>query len=232
MEKKIGTTDQGGAMDWPIARVRRGLEESEARYHTLRRARPDLAAKIQQIVETKARPPKKDKYKHVTLIEKDKDEGSARDREFTSAERIRGQNPCLQVGKATEPAKGVRRFEQTDKFLIGSEGKTAEVTRPQNPHVTEMNGRPYCKWHDTFTHATNDCKVLRGQIQMAIEQGRLLFDQFAMKADTQPFRRRRKAGVWVYIAGELEEIEEVKKEIKKLLDAGFIRQGTLKGLPM
>ncbi|KAK1646387.1 hypothetical protein QYE76_064192 [Lolium multiflorum] len=38
----------------------RNLEEAEAQYlYTLRRARPDLAAKIQQIVETKARPPKK-----------------------------------------------------------------------------------------------------------------------------------------------------------------------------
>ncbi|KAK1645950.1 hypothetical protein QYE76_063755 [Lolium multiflorum] len=38
----------------------RNLEEAEAQYlYTLRKARPDLAAKIQQIVETKARPPKK-----------------------------------------------------------------------------------------------------------------------------------------------------------------------------
>ena len=38
----------------------RSREEAEAQYlYTLRRARPDLAAKIQQIVETKARPPKK-----------------------------------------------------------------------------------------------------------------------------------------------------------------------------
>ncbi|KAK1664686.1 hypothetical protein QYE76_052845 [Lolium multiflorum] len=38
----------------------RNLEEAEAQYlYTLRRARPDLAAKIQQTLETKARPPKK-----------------------------------------------------------------------------------------------------------------------------------------------------------------------------
>ena len=55
------------------------------------------------------------------------------------------------------------------------------------PTSQEMNGRPYCKWHHTFTHATNDCKVLRAQIQMAIESGRLIFGQFAMKVDTHPF---------------------------------------------
>ncbi|KAK1601245.1 hypothetical protein QYE76_008039 [Lolium multiflorum] len=38
----------------------RNLEEAEAQYlYTLRRARPDLAVKIQQTLETKARPPKK-----------------------------------------------------------------------------------------------------------------------------------------------------------------------------
>ncbi|KAK1618038.1 hypothetical protein QYE76_023555 [Lolium multiflorum] len=42
------------------ARVqRRNLEEARHALYTLRRARPDLAVKIQQTVETKARPPKK-----------------------------------------------------------------------------------------------------------------------------------------------------------------------------
>src|SRR4051812_35603241 len=50
-----------------------------------------------------------------------------------------------------------------------------------------MNGRPYCKWHHSFTHTTNDCKELRRQIQTAIEQGRLILGQFAMKVDTNPF---------------------------------------------
>ena len=53
------------------------------------------------------------------------------------------------------------------------------------PTAQEMNGRPYCKWHHSFTHITNDCKELRRQIQTAIEQGRLILGQFAMKVDTQ-----------------------------------------------
>ncbi|KAK1620009.1 hypothetical protein QYE76_025526 [Lolium multiflorum] len=51
----------------------------------------------------------------------------------------------------------------------------------------ELNGKPYCKWHNTFSHTTNDCRVWRQQIQMAIEQGRLIFNQYAMKVDTHPF---------------------------------------------
>ncbi|KAK1643554.1 hypothetical protein QYE76_061359 [Lolium multiflorum] len=55
------------------------------------------------------------------------------------------------------------------------------------PTVQELNGKPYCKWHNSFSHATNDCRVWRQQIQMAIEQGRLIFNQYAMKVDTHPF---------------------------------------------
>ncbi|KAK1681716.1 hypothetical protein QYE76_042564 [Lolium multiflorum] len=89
------------------------------------------------------------------------------------------------------PAKGfdfdLSKTEQIFDLLL----KEKQLKLPEGhkiPTPQEMNGKPYCKWHHTFTHATNDCKVLRGQIQMAIEQGRLLFGQFAMRVDTQPFR--------------------------------------------
>jgi hypothetical protein len=55
------------------------------------------------------------------------------------------------------------------------------------PTAQELQRRPYCKWHHLFTHNTNDCKELRGQIQSAIEQGRLILGQFTMKVDTRPF---------------------------------------------
>jgi hypothetical protein len=55
------------------------------------------------------------------------------------------------------------------------------------PIAQELQGRSYCKWHNSFTHGTNDCKELRRQIQSAIEQGRLILGQYAMKVDTQPF---------------------------------------------
>ena len=55
--------------------------------------------------------------------------------------------------------------------------------------MQELQGRPYCKWHHSFTHATNDCKELRRQIQSAIEQGRLILAQHTMKVGSQPFRQ-------------------------------------------
>jgi hypothetical protein len=55
------------------------------------------------------------------------------------------------------------------------------------PTTQELQGRPYYKWHHLFTHTINDCKELRRQIQSAIEQGRLILGQFAMKVDTRLF---------------------------------------------
>jgi hypothetical protein len=55
------------------------------------------------------------------------------------------------------------------------------------PTTQELQGRLFCKWHNSFTHGTSDCKELRRQIQSAIEQGRLILGQHAMKVDTQPF---------------------------------------------
>jgi hypothetical protein len=50
------------------------------------------------------------------------------------------------------------------------------------PPVDELKRRAYCKWHNSFSHATNDCNVFRRQIQSAINEGRLKFQE-----DTEPF---------------------------------------------
>ncbi|KAK1649434.1 hypothetical protein QYE76_067239 [Lolium multiflorum] len=79
----------------------------------------------------------------------------------------------------------VTKAEQIFDLLL----KEKQLKVPEGhkiPTAQELNGKPYCKWHNTFTHATNDW-VWRQQIQMAIEQGRLIFSQYAMKVDTHPF---------------------------------------------
>jgi hypothetical protein len=50
----------------------------------------------------------------------------------------------------------------------------------------------YCKWHNATSHETNDCKIFKQQIQLAIEQGRLKFEtptivEKPMKIDQHPF---------------------------------------------
>jgi hypothetical protein len=43
------------------------------------------------------------------------------------------------------------------------------------PPADELKHRAYCKWHNSFSHATNDCNVFQRQIQSAINEGRLKF---------------------------------------------------------
>ena len=53
------------------------------------------------------------------------------------------------------------------------------------PPLEELKRRVYCKFHNTFSHATNDCNVLRRQIQSAVNEGRIIVPQ--MKVDQNPF---------------------------------------------
>ncbi|KAK1670850.1 hypothetical protein QYE76_059009 [Lolium multiflorum] len=85
-----------------------------------------------------------------------------------------------------EVPAGDQETEQIFDLLL----KEKQLTIPEGlkfPTVQELNGKPYCKWHNSLSHATNDCRVWRQHIQAAIEKGRLIFNQYAMKVDTQPF---------------------------------------------
>jgi hypothetical protein len=80
----------------------------------------------------------------------------------------------------------VSKVEQIFDLLL----KEKQLKLPEGfklPTAQELQGRSYCKWHHSLTHNTSDCKELHWQIQSAIEQGRLILGQNAMKVDTQPF---------------------------------------------
>jgi len=66
------------------------------------------------------------------------------------------------------------------EFFMSYEGlgKLSSLTQ-------ELKRRAYCKLHNIFSHATNDCNVLRRQIQSAINEGRLVVP--AMQIDQNPF---------------------------------------------
>jgi hypothetical protein len=133
-----------------------------------------------------------DKFKRqVILIDTEDAEDSGDDQEVAVAEWTRGANPvsCKWV-KQQGPAKGfgfnVSKVEQIfDLLLKEKQLKLPEGCKP--PTAQELLGRSYCKWYHPFTHNTRDCKELRRQIQSAIEQGRLILGQTAMKVDSQPF---------------------------------------------
>jgi len=53
------------------------------------------------------------------------------------------------------------------------------------PQLDELKRHAYCKWNNSFSHATNNCNVLRRQIQLVVNEDRLVFPQ--MKVDQNPF---------------------------------------------
>ena len=53
------------------------------------------------------------------------------------------------------------------------------------PSPEELKRRAYCKWHNSYSHASNDCNVFRRQVQSAINEGRLKFDE-QMQLDANP----------------------------------------------
>ena len=57
------------------------------------------------------------------------------------------------------------------------------------PSVEELGKKKYYKWHNTGSHSTNECKVFRQQIQSAIENGKIKFDDSKkpMKVDGNLF---------------------------------------------
>jgi hypothetical protein len=60
------------------------------------------------------------------------------------------------------------------------------------PSAEELKRMKYCKWNNATLHDTNDCKIFRQQIQLAIEQGRLKYetstkDEKPIKIDQHPF---------------------------------------------
>jgi hypothetical protein len=53
------------------------------------------------------------------------------------------------------------------------------------PSADELKRRAYCKWHNSFSYATNDCNVFRRQIQSTINKERLKFQE--IQIDIEPF---------------------------------------------
>ena len=53
------------------------------------------------------------------------------------------------------------------------------------PSAEELKRHAYCKWHNSFSHATNNCNAFRRQVQSAVVEGRLVLSE--MQVDKTPF---------------------------------------------
>ncbi|KAK1601551.1 hypothetical protein QYE76_037200 [Lolium multiflorum] len=127
-----------------------------------------LAHMIQKLTLYEQRHPElyQDKFvkRPIALVET-ADVEDSEDQEVAVAEWTRGAVPvsCKWV-KPQGPARGfdfdISKVEQIFDLLL----KEKQLKLPEGhkfPTMQEMNGRPYYKWHHSFTHTTNDCKELR-----------------------------------------------------------------------
>jgi hypothetical protein len=56
------------------------------------------------------------------------------------------------------------------------------------PNADILAKKTYCKWHDSYTHTTNECIYFWRQVQSIINDGQFtLGDGGKMKLDTDPF---------------------------------------------
>jgi hypothetical protein len=67
-----------------------------------------------------------------------------------------------------------------------------ELLKPGNikishtmPPLDEIKRHAYCKYHHSYSHATNDCNVFRRKIQSALNEGRLVLHE--KQVDKHPF---------------------------------------------
>jgi hypothetical protein len=100
--------------------------------------------------------------------------------------------------KKKEPVSCSFAKEDTEKYgfqadkifdLLLQEGQIKLSPNHTISTVEELKNRKYCKWHNVVSHNTNECNVFRQQIQSAIKQGMIKFENPAkpMKIDGHPF---------------------------------------------
>nr|CAD40251.2 OSJNBb0096E05.7 [Oryza sativa Japonica Group] len=99
------------------------------------------------------------------------------DSEIAAAEWVRSKNviPCQWVkssGKEEKYDFGITKADKIFDLLLRE--KQIQLSAGHTiPSAEELGKKRYCKWHNSGSHSTNDCKVFREQIQVAIEGGKI-----------------------------------------------------------
>nr|ABA98296.1 retrotransposon protein, putative, unclassified [Oryza sativa Japonica Group] len=115
------------------------------------------------------------------------------DSEIAAAEWVRSKKviPCQWVKSSGKEEKYDFDITKADKIfdLLLREKQIQLPAGHTIPSAEELGKKRYCKWHNSGSHSINDCKVFRQQIQVAIEGGKIRFDDSKkpMKVDGNPF---------------------------------------------
>jgi hypothetical protein len=129
----------------------------------------------------------------VHIVECDQSSSDDESTEVYAAEMVWPKQAKSSACSSLQPVQKKRQEEVKFTFNVGKCDKIFdELLKNGNikinhivPSADELKRREYCKWHNSFSHATNDCNVFCRQIQSAINEGRLKFQE--MQVDTEPF---------------------------------------------
>jgi hypothetical protein len=130
---------------------------------------------------------------NVHIVETDQSSSDDESTEIYAAEMIWPKQAKSSACSSLQPIQKKQQEEVKFTFNVGKCDKIFdELLKNGNikinhivPSADELKRRAYCKWHNSFSHATNDCNVFCRQIQSAINEGRLKFQE--MQVDTEPF---------------------------------------------
>jgi hypothetical protein len=130
---------------------------------------------------------------NVHVVECDQSSSDDESTEIYAAEMVWPKQAKSSACSSLQPVQKKRQHEVKFTFNVGKYDKIFdELLKNGNikinhtvPSADELKRRAYCKWHNSFSHATNDCNVFHRQIQSAINEGRLKFQE--MQVDTEPF---------------------------------------------
>jgi hypothetical protein len=139
----------------------------------------------------------KDNFKshrsNVHIIYYDSDSSDHSDKEIYVAEFVWPSKEKAYSCSCLKPASKRRREEIKFTFDVSKCDRIFdELLKSGNiklthtiPPLEELKRRAYCKYHNSFSHATNDCNVFRRQVQSDINEGCLTFHE--MQVDKSPF---------------------------------------------
>jgi hypothetical protein len=129
-------------------------------------------------------------HHNVHIVEHSQSSSDGEPKEIHTAEIVWPEQAKSSACSSLQPVQKKRQEEIKFTFNVGKCDKIFdELLKNGNikidyivPPADELKHRAYCKWHNSFSHATNDCNVFRRQIQSAINEGRLKFQE-----DMEPF---------------------------------------------
>jgi hypothetical protein len=139
----------------------------------------------------------KDNFKsqrsNVHVIDYDYDSSHDSDKEIYAVEFVWPSKEKSYSCSSLKPASKSRQEEIKFTFDVSKcdrifdellKSGNIKLNHTIPPHE-ELKRNAYCKFHNSFSHAINDCNVFRRQVQSAINEGRLTFHE--MQVDKTPF---------------------------------------------